>query len=70
MENKAYTREGRPKSTGASSFTDVVNGKWYTEAVVWANQKDIVGGYGNGLFGPDDPHYPQIACRHALAVCG
>ncbi len=58
-----YNREGRPERNGASSFTDVVNGKWYTDAVVWANQKGIVGGYGNGLFGSDDP-----ITREQLAV--
>ncbi len=58
-----YNREGRPESAGTSVFTDVVSGKWYTNAIIWANQKGVVGGYGNGLFGPDDP-----ITREQLAV--
>ncbi len=58
-----YNREGRPESTGESIFTDVRSGKWYTDAIIWANQKNVVGGYGNGLFGPDDP-----ITREQLAV--
>ncbi len=58
-----YNREGRPESAGTSVFNDVVSGKWYTNAIIWANQKGVVGGYGNGLFGPDDP-----ITREQLAV--
>ncbi len=58
-----YNREGRPESTGTSIFNDVSSGKWYTNAIIWANQKGVVGGYGNGLFGPDDP-----ITREQLAV--
>jgi hypothetical protein len=46
--------EGSPVATGASSFTDVKNGEWYTDAVTWANTNNIVTGYGGGLFGTDD----------------
>ncbi|MDR1328497.1 MAG: S-layer homology domain-containing protein, partial [Oscillospiraceae bacterium] len=34
--------------------SDVVSGKYYTEAVAWAEGEGIVDGYGNGLFGPED----------------
>jgi hypothetical protein len=47
--------EGSPAVTGANNFTDVKNGEWYTNAVIWANANDIVSGYGNGLFGTNDP---------------
>jgi len=47
--------EGSPAATGANNFTDVKNGEWYTNAVIWANANDIVSGYGNGLFGTNDP---------------
>ncbi len=50
-----YNRKGRPESDGTSIFTDVSSGKWYTDAIIWANQKGVVGDYGNGLFRPDDP---------------
>ncbi len=47
--------EGSPAATGANNFTDVKNGEWYTNAVIWANANDVVSGYGNGLFGANDP---------------
>ena len=33
---------------------DVAEGAWYTEAIRWATSQGIVGGYGNGMFGPND----------------
>jgi len=35
-------------------FKDVENGKWYTEAINWAAKNNIVFGYGDGNFGPND----------------
>ena len=32
----------------------MASGQWYTDAVNWAAANDIVAGYGNGLFGPND----------------
>ena len=49
-----YNREGRPTVTGSSPFTDVVKDAWYSDAITWAAANGIVGGYGNGLFGPND----------------
>ena len=49
-----HNREGKPTVTGGSAFTDVVPGQWYTPAITWAAANGIVGGYGNGLFGPND----------------
>lgn len=45
--------EGTPSANGVA-FSDVASGKWYSEAVSWASSKDIVNGYGNGIFGPED----------------
>lgn len=36
-------------------FFDVPNDAYYYEAVKWAAASGIAQGYGNGLFGPDDP---------------
>ena len=36
-------------------FTDVVGGTWYVPYVAWATEQGIVEGYGNGIFGVDDP---------------
>ncbi|MGI6025473.1 MAG: S-layer homology domain-containing protein [Candidatus Scatomorpha sp.] len=49
-----YNMEGRPAVTGGSSFSDLADGAWYTDAVTWAASQGIVDGYGGGLFGPDD----------------
>jgi hypothetical protein len=49
-----YRLDGEPAVTGTSGFTDVQSGRWYTDAVLWANQNGIVTGYGGGQFGTDD----------------
>lgn len=49
-----YNLEGKPAVSGEMPFTDVAEGKYYVDAIMWAQQNNIVGGYGNGLFGPDD----------------
>jgi hypothetical protein len=49
-----YRLEGSPQVTKTSSFTDVKDGEWYTDAVTWANANNIVTGYGGGLFGAND----------------
>lgn len=46
--------EGLPSATG-TAFSDVPAGQWYTDAVAWASANNIVNGYGNGNFGPNDP---------------
>ncbi len=43
---------GAPKP-GANPFTDVPNGKWYTDAVAWAAENGVVNGVGDGKFEPD-----------------
>lgn len=42
------------KETSQSTFKDVNQNEYYANAVAWAQQKGIITGYGNGLFGPDD----------------
>ena len=49
-----YNKEGRPAITGGSTFADVATNAWCAPAVAWAVEQGIAGGYGNGLFGPDD----------------
>ena len=48
-----YNLEGQP-SAGAGSFADVASGQWYTDAINWAANNQIVNGYGNNRFGPND----------------
>ena len=50
-----YRLAGRPAVRGEDGFSDTESGKWYSDAVLWASQNGIVGGYGGGLFGPNDP---------------
>ena len=50
-----YRLAEKPAVSGEDSFTDTESGKWYSDAVLWASQSGIVGGYGNGLFGTNDP---------------
>ena len=50
-----HNLEGAPESSYTGSFTDVAKGSWYEEAVYWAAGEGIVSGYGNGLYGPNDP---------------
>lgn len=49
-----WRMEGTPATAAGSSFNDVENGKWYTDAVAWASSNGIVTGYGNGKFGVSD----------------
>ena len=50
-----YRAAQEPSVTGEDSFTDTEPGAWYSDAVLWAEQNDIVGGIGDGLFGTSDP---------------
>lgn len=58
-----HRMEGLPESQHVITFRDVLEDEWYTDAVAWAEETRIVGGYGNGLFGTDDP-----VTREQLAV--
>lgn len=40
--------------SGKSEFTDVPADMWYAVGTAWAASKDIVNGYGDGTFGPDN----------------
>ena len=46
---------GKPAAPKGSSFADVPSGKWYTEAISWADSKGIVKGYNASTFGLNDP---------------
>ena len=46
---------GGPVVDYAMTYTDVAQGQWYSEAVRWATSEGVVTGYGNGLFGTNDP---------------
>ena len=36
------------------TFSDVPEGQWYSDAVLWASENGLIKGYGSNLFGPND----------------
>ena len=59
-----HNMENRPYVSGTSKFKDVQNtNDYYYVAVKWASKNNIVSGYSNGKFGPNDP-----ITREQLAV--
>lgn len=58
-----WALEGRPVVNYLMTFSDVDPAASYGEAVRWAASQGIAGGYGGGLFGPDD-----LITREQLAV--
>lgn len=49
-----WRMEGSPLVKGNTSFKDVPENQWYTDAIRWAASKDIVNGYSEAQFGPAD----------------
>ena len=49
-----WRQAGAPEAAEQLTFTDVLSGHWYTEAVRWAAEQGIVNGYNAQTFGPDD----------------
>ena len=49
-----YRLEKEPAVSANMPFSDVNSGSYYEKAIIWAEENDIVNGYGNGKFGPDD----------------
>ena len=45
---------GAGEEGSANPFDDVPEDTWYSDAVKWAAENDIVSGYGSGRFGPGD----------------
>ena len=49
-----YRLEGQPAVSGDLPFTDVESGTWYTDAILWAAQNNIVNGVNDTEFAPGD----------------
>ena len=47
--------EDAPVVNYLMTFDDVADGEWYAEAVRWAASENIVAGYSDTAFGPNDP---------------
>ena len=49
-----YRISGSPEVTYRNVFPDVYERDWYGKAVIWAYDKGVVSGLGNGNFGPNN----------------
>lgn len=49
-----WNLEGNPEASIITEYSDVASDAWYYNAVQWATAENIVGGYGNGIYGPED----------------
>lgn len=58
-----HRAEGLPAAGQENPFSDVPDAQWYTEAVLWAAEKGLVLGCGDGRFAPEEP-----VSRQQLAV--
>lgn len=45
-----YRMAGSPDVAYTDKFSDVIDGKWYSKAIIWANQQGIVSGMGDGSY--------------------
>ena len=50
-----YRAAGSPAVTGQADFSDVPAGAYYNSAAKWADDHNYINGYGNRVFGSDDP---------------
>lgn len=48
-----YRMAGEPEVTGENPFTDVPDGQWYTDAVLWAAENGITDGTSETTFSPN-----------------
>ena len=48
-----YRMAGQPEVTGENPFTDVPDGQWYTDAVLWAAENNITEGTSETTFSPN-----------------
>lgn len=49
-----YNAEGAPASDRSADFGDVDSDAWYYKAIAFVSSEGLMGGYGDGQFGPDD----------------
>ena len=50
-----YRMAGSPNVEYKPLFSDVPAGQWYTNGIIWAYEHGVIAGYGNGLYGTNDP---------------
>ena len=54
LVEQGYEPDDQQPDAAIGQFADVPEGAYYYDAVLWAAVNDIVRGYGDGRFGPDD----------------
>ena len=57
-----YRLAGSPAVSDADGFSDIADGNWYTDAVLWGQSTGIINGYSGGRFGPNDPVTREQMC--------
>lgn len=66
-----YRQAGAPNPGAKSSrFRDIPDGQWYTDAIIWAEDKNIVNGYRDGRFHPDREISRQELVTVLYRYCG
>ena len=50
-----WRQAGSPVVNYLMQFSDVPEGRWYSEAVRWSASEQLIVGYGDGRFGTNDP---------------
>lgn len=64
-----YRLAGSPSVSGVSSYTDATQGSWYYDAVLWGEEKGIIKGYGDGIFGVNDVITREQLCTMLMRFC-
>ena len=59
-----YRLSGSPETAYENAFPDVPDGKWYSVPVIWGYQNDVVNGFEDGAFRPED----QITREQMAAI--
>lgn len=52
MTTVLYRLAGKPAVSYTVLFSDIPDGQWYTAGTIWAGQRSVVTGVGNGRFNP------------------
>lgn len=52
MTTVLHRLAGRPAVSYTALFSDIPDGQWYTAGTIWAGQRGVVDGVGNGKFNP------------------
>lgn len=67
-----YRLAGSPSTGGGSTYPDVSDGMWYTDAVVWATKAGIIKGMEDGQFHPNSivTREQMVTIVHRYATYG